>query len=167
MNEILQVVLIIIVILLMTQVSNIIHELGHAIPALLFSRDKVTIVVGRNNEKIVKFKIKRLTFIFRGYNFIFSATDYKTIYMKPKQQIATFAGGPVISFIFGESLSLIGRSITNDIVKNIVIIIAYYFIFQFVATIIPVIYPKWFLGYGGYPSDGYKISTVIKNNRRH
>lgn len=166
MKEILQFILIIASTILIIQAASIMHELGHAIPVLLFSRNNVSIVVGKSNERIMKIKLKRLTFIFRGFNFIFSATDYSTIFMKPKQQIAAFAGGPVVSFIFGESLSLISRIFSGSIIENILLISGYYFIAQFIVSIIPIIYPEWFGDYAGYPSDGYKIMTVIKNNKR-
>lgn len=166
MNEILQFILIISSTILIIQAATIMHELGHAIPALLFSRNKVRVVIGRNNERIIKIRIRRLTLIFRGFNFIFSATDYSSKFMKPKQQIAAFAGGPVVSFIFGESLSLISRIFSGSITENILLLVSYYFIIQFIVSIIPVIYPQWLGDYAGYPSDGYKIMTVIKNNKK-
>lgn len=166
MSEILLFILIVVSIILIIQVANIIHELGHAIPALLFSRDKVRIIIGTNNEKISEFKIKRLTFLFRGLNFTFSATDYNMSFMRSTQQIAAFAGGPVISFIFSESLSLISRIFEGSILGNIILFISYYFMVQFIISIIPVIYPKGFGCYAGYPSDGYKIVTILKNNKK-
>lgn len=167
MNEILNFILIIATTLIMIPVANIMHELGHAIPALLFSRKDVKIVIGKNNERIMKFKVNRLIFIFRGFNFIFSATDYNITLMKPGQQIAAFAGGPVISFIFGESLWAVSRIISNTSVYSTMSFIQCYFIMQFIVSAIPVIYPHWFGNYAGYPSDGYKVVTVLKNSRRN
>ncbi len=40
----------------------------------------------------------------------------------------------------------------------------YYHIWHFICTVIPIIYPKWWSGYGGYPSDGYNILRVIKED---
>lgn len=167
MNEIVQIIIIIVSTLIIIIIANIIHELGHAIPALLFSRSNVKIVIGTNNEKISQVKIKKVTFLFRGINFIFSATDYNSKYMKPAQQIAAYAGGPVISFIFGESLSLISKMISNENIRSLVIIASFYFVVQFIMSIVPLIYPKGFLFYQGFPSDGFKIITVLKNNRRY
>lgn len=33
---------------------------------------------------------------------------------------------------------------------------------QFIVTIIPIVYPKWWGPYGGNSSDGYKVLKILK-----
>ncbi|WP_207710255.1 hypothetical protein [Clostridium sp. C2-6-12] len=58
----------------------------------------------------------------------------------------------------------ISGNIHNNIPKRLISFSGYYHIWQFICTAIPIIYPKWWCGYGGFPSDGYNILRSIKEN---
>lgn len=51
------------------------------------------------------------------------------------------------------------------LLKEIIILTGNYQLYTFVSTSIPIIYPKWWMGYAGYPSDGYQILKLIKANK--
>ncbi len=51
------------------------------------------------------------------------------------------------------------------LLKEMIILAGNYQLVTFISTSIPVIYPKWWSGYGGYASDGYQILRLMKANK--
>jgi hypothetical protein len=62
----------------------------------------------------------------------------------------------------GVCLILISKTIAHHLLKQIIIFSGYYNVWQFIVTSIPMVYPKWWGGYAGHSSDGYKILRLIK-----
>lgn len=67
-NAISEIILNIILFYMIFLISTIIHELGHALPALILTKDNVKIILGRNNERLKKVSLKRLDIHLKGFN---------------------------------------------------------------------------------------------------
>lgn len=152
----------IILFVVISQLATITHEFGHAIPALIFTRDKVKITLGRKNNKAKKISLGRLNIELRGFNPFLGLVYWNVKEMTKSQKIVATIGGPIISLIIGACLIFISRSTTNHLIKQVTNFSANYYFIQFIITAIPIIYPKWFVGYGDLPSDGYRIFNLIK-----
>ncbi|TFJ89939.1 hypothetical protein [Lentibacillus salicampi] len=141
--------------------TTLIHEIGHALGLICSTKDGVArIYIGDfSDSNKESFKIGRIHFhIVWGIGGICkleNANDMTTL-----QGVITTIGGPLISALF----TLILFFFLHDPINN------YYFItgmfwmnfFQFLLTIIPMVYPNWWRPYGGYPSDGYAVLKILK-----
>lgn len=144
------------------QLATISHEFGHAIPALIFTKDKVRIAFGNTGTKIKKIEFKSLSIEIGTFQPILGFVYWNGDRMRKWQSIICCAGGPFISLIIGIVLIFMSGDINNYLLKKILSWSAYYHIWQFICTAIPIIYPKWWAGYGGHTSDGYNIISIIK-----
>jgi uncharacterized protein YeaO (DUF488 family) len=97
---------IILILFIIRPITTFIHELGHAIPALIFTKDKVVIYIGSygDTDKSTSLKIGRLAILFR-----YKITDWQLGVCwhgrTPKiiQNILIILGGPIFSLILGIS----------------------------------------------------------------
>lgn len=168
--NLLEIILNIIIFLMIFQVSTIIHEFGHALSALILTKENVKITLGRNNQKLKKRSLRRLDIELKGFNPFIGFVHCETKLTK-FQSIMILAGGPIISLVLGILLLLISRNIQDKLLLEIILLkemltlSANYQLFIFILTSMPIIYPKWWAGYGGYPSDGYQIFKLMKANK--
>ena len=99
-NEFIQFIIILICIVFARSITTLFHELGHAIPALIFSREPVHVYIGSYGEeqKYIRLKIGRLTIFFR-FNFL----DWRIGLCRHmgklnyRQDLITTLGGPIMS----------------------------------------------------------------------
>lgn len=154
----------IVLFLIISQLATISHEFGHAIPALIFTRDKVNIIFGNNSSKTRIIKFRRLNIELRGFSPCVGFVNWNAKKMTKLQRIIACAGGPIVSLIVTITLLIFSTIISNEILKSIVNLSAAYHLYQFIVTSIPIVYPKWWGGYSGYSSDGYNILRLLKNN---
>lgn len=152
----------IILVLSILQIATIVHEFGHAIMALLFSDDNVKIILGKKNTKVRIIRFSRLHIEIYKFDPFVGFTHYNSSKMTRMQKIIAIAGGPIISLIIGVSLILVSRTLNQTLIRQIVIFSAYSYISQFLLTAIPIVYPKWWSGYGGHTSDGHKVMSLMK-----
>lgn len=83
----------------------------------------------------------------------------KNNYMTKLQSVITTISGPLMSAFFAFILYLF---LHHPINKHYLITGMFWLnLIQFVVTVIPIIYPKWWRPYGGYPSDGYKVLKIL------
>lgn len=143
------------------QLTTIIHELGHAIPARIFSKDKVTIYLGVGDSKR-NLKIGGLQVVIRGFDSFTGFALWNGDKLTRLGKLVSSIGGPLISLMVGIGSLLIARNIANNALNNLFTFIAYYNLFQFIVTAIPVKYPSWWGAYGGTTSDGYKALAILK-----
>ncbi|WP_343337391.1 hypothetical protein TPELB_24180 [Terrisporobacter petrolearius] len=144
-------------------ILTIIHEIGHAIPALIFTNGEVSVNIG-NYNLIKKIKINRLTININGYK---SLVDISYGYIKctdidsKLKSILVFAGGPVSS-LFISLLSFLYLKNTNLLYIPMIIFnaISMFSFVQFMSTILPIKYKT--RPYNGFTSDGYKILQLLK-----
>ena len=170
-NAILEITLNIILFYMIFLISTIIHELGHALPALILTRDNVKIILGRNNERLKKVSLKRLDIHLKGFNPFIGFVYWDEPKLTNFKKILILAGGPIFSLIFGIVLLFISRNMESKLLvgiillKQMIILAGNYQLYTFVSTSVPIIYPKWWVGYAGYPSDGYQVLQLIKGNK--
>jgi hypothetical protein len=160
--NIINVVANIILICILGQLATISHEFGHAISALLLTKDKVKITFGNINIKVKKINFNRLYIEIGTFQPFLGKIEWNGDSLSKLQNIVCAAGGPAISVLIGIILICISREIDNSMLRKIISYSAYYHIWQFICTAIPIIYPRWWAGYEGYPSDGYNIVRAIK-----
>ena len=155
------IILIIIFVIITIQLATISHQLGHAIPAIIFSNDKVRVVLGHKRmNKILK--INKLSINIRSFQPFTGFVCYNAKNMKKKQVMLICIGGPITSLLIGIISIILNNIVLNDVVSKILIFSSIYNIGLFLVTIVPIIYPNWFGKLGGYSSDGYKAVTRIK-----
>lgn len=143
------------------QLTTITHELGHAIPARIFSKDKVAIYLGVGNSNR-NFKIGGLQVVLRGFHPLTGFVSWNGEKLTRSGKIISSLGGPLISLMVGIGSLLIAGKMSNTILNNLFTFIAYYNLFQFIVTAIPFKYPSWWGAYGGTTSDGCKVLTLLK-----
>lgn len=152
-----------VVYILSMPILGILHELGHAIPALIFTDDVVSIYIGNSNLN-KKIKLNRLTIYFNGYK-SFMDVSYGFVNWKPinnkLKSILMIAGGPLVSllislllfiFLYNVHLPYLLMKIFNGVLL--------FSIIQFIITILPIKYN--YKPYIGFTSDGYKILQWLK-----
>lgn len=141
--------------------TTLIHEIGHALGLVSSTKyGEARIYIGdfsKSNKE--SFKIGRIHFhitLGRG-----GLCRYeKNNDMTKLQSAITTIGGPLISALFTFVLYLLLHQPIN---KYYLITGMFWLNFiQFVVTVIPIIYPKWWRPYGGYPSDGYKVLNILR-----
>ncbi|SFC40587.1 M50 family metallopeptidase [Clostridium uliginosum] len=160
--NVINILLNIILVCIFGQLATISHEFGHAIPALVFTKDTVKITLGDNTTKTKEINFSKLCIQIGRFQPFLGFVDSNRSKLTKWQRIFTSAGGPIISLVIGVSLIFISGIINYNLLKKLISFSAYYHILQFICTALPIIYPKWWLGYGGYPSDGYNIMSNIK-----
>ena len=151
--------------LLIITTALFIHEVGHAIPALLRNKKvNVEIYMGSTSkENKLKLRLGRLTcylsIAFSGLCRISNSDQLPA--PTNKQKLLFGAGGPVISLIGFVSLYFLSHFI--DGLPGIFINrIALASLITFFLTAIPFTYPSFMKNLAGYQSDGRYILNVIK-----
>ena len=170
-NPILEISLNFILFYMIFLLSTIIHEFGHALPALILTKENVKIILGKNTEKSKKISLSRLIIKFRAFNPFVGFTYWDESELTRFKKIVILAGGPIFSLVFAIVFLLVGRKIENKLLVEIVLLkkvinfAGVYLLYQFISTAIPIIYPKWWPGYSDYSSDGYQVLKLIKSNK--
>lgn len=154
----------IILFILIAQITTIAHELGHALSALILSKENIKIILGRrNNKNFKKIGLTRLNIELKGFDPFTGFVQINESKLTKFQKIMFYAGGPIVSLVLAIVLSLIISSIEHEVLKQIIVFSRNYQLLQFIATSIPMVYPKWWGGYGGNSSDGHAILKLIKS----
>jgi len=143
-------------------VSVLLHEVGHAIGVIIFSKEKSHVYLGSKNDlNKENFQIGRIHFHINWAYFGFCAVKNRTPFSK-FQSIMFSVGGPIVSLLLFVTSYLVIAEVTHYEIKNFLIGIAYFNLFMFICTSFPIRYPNWFKPYAGLPSDGYQIFTLLK-----
>ena len=144
-------------------VLSFIHELGHAIPALIFTKGEVSVSIG-NSNLIKKVKLNRLVINIYGYRSImdvsYAYVNWESIDSKFKS-IIMIAGGPIASLCTSIVLYLTLDTIQLSYLIKIFNGILLFSIGQFIVTALPMKYSDN-SPYKGFTSDGYKIVQWLK-----
>lgn len=167
----LEIILNIILFYVVFLLSTIIHELGHALPALILTKENVRIILGRNDKMLKELSLGRLDIYLKGLNPFVGFTYWGETTLTNLKKIVILAGGPIFSSVFGIGLLLFSRNIGGKLLletiflKEMLTFAGNYHLYIFISTSVPIIYPKWWPGYSGYPSDGYQILKLFKKNK--
>lgn len=151
---------------LIRPVITIIHELGHAIPAILFTRKKVTVYIGSNGnpDKSVKLTIGLLEvwftynpFSWREGTCIPSEEDISI-----NQQIICVFGGPVASLIIGITAIYLGFLYdVHGFVKLILIVFLGSAVFDLIYNMVSIVTPIKVHGGGFTYNDGNSLRRLL------
>lgn len=95
-------------------VGVILHELGHALVALLATRQRVAVEIGTGGRE-VKLRVWRLDCVLRGKGLRYGATRYVRNRESTGRQIAVALGGPLASLA---SVVGFGWLVTRSLVGN-------------------------------------------------
>ncbi|MGL4914207.1 MAG: site-2 protease family protein [Romboutsia sp.] len=166
--DLVEVVIYILAYIVFMPVLVILHELGHAIVALIASKEKVEIVMGDSNLGM-KFRISRLTIYFRGYkSFTGIILGYVRCTVKNRLgRIFLYLGGPMVSLAIAITLFFIlsKNNIDMTLISNRTLnALLNYSLGNFIITIIPMKYNYY--PYRGDKSDGYHIMKLLKGERK-
>ncbi len=143
-------------------VSVLLHEVGHAMGVIIFTKEKPHVYLGSANDSNKKnFQIGRIQFYMNWACFGFCAVKNKTNFSK-LQNIMVLIGGPIVSLVLFVTAYLAKAEVTHFETKNFLNGIIYCNLFMFIFTIIPIRYPNWWKPYAGLPSDGYQILMLLK-----
>ncbi|MGI6636058.1 MAG: hypothetical protein ACOX7B_12950 [Christensenellales bacterium] len=154
----------IILFIFVAQLSTILHELGHAVVALIISKKDVFIIIGRTQidsiRKVIsigrlKIKIGRFSPV-TGFAYV-DESD-----LNRAQLVIFYLGGPLISLLLTLVLFFTSRQISNAEVQEILQFSTVYLFIQFLVTVLPIRYPRIWGAYGNYDSDGLSVVKLFK-----
>ncbi|MFJ7934015.1 hypothetical protein [Sporosarcina sp. NPDC096371] len=144
-------------------VSVLLHEIGHAIGFVLFSKGNARVYLGpldaSNKEN---FRMGRMHFHIRWAYFGFCTWDTRNDDLSRFQRIMRLAGGPAASLLLAVTAFFVSADLTHFGTKNFSNGIMSFNLAMFISTSIPIVYPKWMGPLAGRPSDGYQILKVFK-----
>ena len=142
--------------------STFLHECGHALTALALTNREVTILLG-DGRKGVRWRKGRLQVVIGWFTGFVGFARYDREQIAPHRILWITLAGPLVSlllcilfggiaFIWSEPQWLV----------SVVRTLAYATFAQFLFTILPLRYPRWFLAYGGKTSDGWRILEILR-----
>lgn len=156
-------------VLISRSVTTFFHELGHALPALLFTDGPVIIYVGSYGDAKDnwKWQIGRLT-IYLRFNFL--AWDLGLCTHKGStnflQEIIITLAGPLASLLL--ALSLINFWINQQLEESIILILAIFItssIWDFIINLVPRSTPMPLQNGSMAYSDGYQLVKLFREAR--
>lgn len=145
-------------------VSILLHEVGHALGATLFTKEKALVYLGPINKfNKENFRIGRMHFhikwAFFGFCDVKNSSNLNRI-----RNVFFLAGGPLASLVLFIAAFSVSTDLTHYGTKNFLNGVMYSNLSLFIFTSIPIIYPNWLKPYAGRPSDGHQILTLLKSN---
>ncbi len=119
---------------------TVLHELGHAVPALIFTSGNVTIKLGYRERRLIRsFSIKRLKIEIYPCHLFWGCVYWNRPRIDSSiNRIIIFFGGPFISIV----CAVLSLMIWNYGNSNLMRLIGMFFIWQSVCTLLPITYPK-------------------------
>ena len=145
---------------------TLLHELGHALPLLAFSRGRVIVRVGREPARSVS--ILRLELRVRWLNsprwgwFGFVEGEDGELSLSRTRRLAILAGGPLVSAIV--LVALVAPTAVVSWPASILLWVpALAVAWELLVTAAPMRYPGWFGPYAGRVSDGYRIVALFRS----
>lgn len=152
---------IIITLLIVAPLCVFIHEMGHAVSALFITKKKVQIMFG-SFLKVADFKLGRLDLrLFLLPGFVGSCRWFGQI--SDLSSAVILISGPLASASICAVFSCVIFFIqTPELFYFSGLTVMAFSFTVFVFTSIPVNYPKWLPGIGGWPSDGLQAIRYIR-----
>jgi len=141
---------------------TLVHELSHTLAVLLLTDREVALRLG-NGEHQLQLRWKRLQLSIGWASGFIGTFRYADEGIAPYRNLAIHLAGPLASLL----LALLGWGITS--LREIPLwlaragnTLAIAACIQFLATILPMRYPRWLPGYGGKSSDGWRALHSLK-----
>lgn len=139
---------------------TLLHEVGHGIGAVFSSNSHVHIYLGtKNKNNKENFKIGKLHFhiIWSYIGFAYWKTE-----LNKRQSAVALVCGPLMSLLLALLFGWLTIVISQSQLHQLFWWSTIYNSLQFLITIIPIKYPRWMGGYGGYNSDGLQLLRILK-----
>lgn len=157
----------ILVLVAIVQLATFLHELGHALAGLIFTKEDVNILLGRtrSKRKLRKLGLGRLKINFNGFDPLTGFAWLDESKLTKFQKLMFYAGGPLVSLMLGLAFCLASKTMAHQVTSRIFQIFGTWLLMQFLFTAIPVEYPAWFAGYGGHRSDGLTIVSLVRSDK--
>jgi hypothetical protein len=148
---------IIVFVAIVAPLLTLIHELGHALVALTLIPQDIVIRLGQDS-KIRLFRRGRLQILVQPIGGWFGYYNWAADVVEVKKSHALWIAlaGPAASLLTAllcatlKSVLDVGLPFAGDLIHMSMV----YAIILFLATIIPIKYPSWWIGYAGRWSDG-------------
>ncbi len=142
---------------------TLLHELGHALPALAFMRGQVVVLVGRQPARSTR--LGRLEFRVRLLNHPrwgwFGNVQAEEETLSQRQAVVVALGGPLLT-AFVLAVLLVVAALVPWPPVLLVWAAALPAAWQLFVTSVPMRYPRWFGPYAGRVSDGYRIVRLLR-----
>lgn len=137
------------------------HESGHAFFAIIFTKNKVKIRLGGYYDKKI-FKIGRLIVCLNGLNIWYGTVQWNSESLSNIKRIFIYLGGPLFTLSLSFVLWWLIKSnifiYLDDYILQFIFISS---VWQFIITIIPIKYTKFWGEYKGMNSDGLSVFNVL------
>lgn len=142
------------------------HESGHAFFAIIFTKNEVKVRLGGSFDRKT-FKIGRLIICLNGFNPWYGTVHWIDESLSNIKKVFISLGGPIFSLLLSSVLWVLIRSNSfryiNKAGLQFIFILS---IWQFISTIIPIKYSKFWRVYEGMNSDGLSaINILFKNSK--
>lgn len=142
--------------------SVLIHEVGHALGALISSKEEAHVYLGPAQESNKEdFRIGRMhvhiQLAYYGFCIVSNKGDFTKV-----RNVLFLAGGPLFTLLLAIAAPFISTELTHSGIKNFLNGIFFANFTMFIFTSVPVIYPNWLKPYAGRPSDGYQLLQILK-----
>lgn len=150
-------------------VTTFIHEIGHAIPALLFTDKDVFVFIGSYADPAQDFGIKlgRLTLFFRFYllRLDIGMCGYNGQVTNSKEWLITLFG-PLFSLVMAfMSIALINSFHFSDTMITVIAVFTISFIWDFIINMIPTSNPQLISGGTLIYNDGAQLKRLFSQYR--
>ncbi len=146
------------------QISIFLHELGHCFAILAFTKGDAIVTLGHGENEIC-FSLRRLHVHLRAFAPWVGYMFFRGVVLTKRLSLLTSLGGPLVSLIIGTA-AFFFRSYVNEGFFHSVLSVAILFNWVlFLVTAIPIVYPKWWVGYAGMPSDGYRVFKLVTSKK--
>jgi tetratricopeptide (TPR) repeat protein len=146
-------------------VITLLHELGHAVPALLFTSDTVTMYVGSygDPEDNLKVKLGRLVILIKRNTVLWRQGICQHSSTGTIRQMIILASGPLSTFMIALALSVL--AFTNDLHSVLKLFIVVFSVIAFLSFLNNIIPDNRILvsqgGATGY-NDGFLLKSLLK-----
>ncbi|MBR9921551.1 MAG: hypothetical protein GYB31_12000 [Bacteroidetes bacterium] len=152
-------------------ITPLIHELGHAIPALLFSKEEVEVFVGSYAHPGTHFgfKLGRLHLFFRfKIQHLYAGLCRHAEVQGYPQSLWIVLGGPLASLLFAVLMAVwIVHYPLGDYGMLVLAVLLISSIWDFLVNIIPSSQPIQ-MGNGGYVfNDGYRLREIWQSGQQY
>jgi hypothetical protein len=137
------------------------HESGHAFFAIIFTKCEVKIRLGGSVDKKI-FKIGRLIICLNGVSPWYGTVHWSNESLSNIKRAFICLGGPIFSILLSFILWwLIKVSAFRYVNKDALKFIFVHSIWQFIITITPIKYTRFFRAYEGMYSDGLNALNIL------
>ena len=143
-------------------IETLLHEMGHALVALLVKPGKVTILIGTRDVEMARIRLQfgRLALGFRpGFWMLGGCVFSETRSDSVQKRVWILLGGPLVSLVclvvFGV-LAFYGLLVWQ--------LFAWAALWGLLLSAIPMRYPRWFGPWGGAPSDGLRVLWLLQGS---